>query len=71
MSHEANDGEDNESSKDAGAGVHKGDDASVTVAVVMELVVAGKGDEGAPAGTNGVEDLHGCLTPHLTEFMGQ
>jgi len=34
-------------------------------AVVVELVVAGHGDEAAPGRAQGVEDLHRRLHPHL------
>ena len=37
----------------------------VPIAVVMEAVVAGHGDQGSPCCTNGVEYLHGCFSPHL------
>ena len=30
----------------------------------MEAIVAGHGDQGTPCRTDGVEDLHRCLSPH-------
>ena len=65
MGHEADDGEDNTAGEDAGGAVEDGQDAGILVAVVVELVVARHGDEGAPCGPHREEDLHCCLAPHL------
>lgn len=38
---------------------------SIEVAVVVALVVTGKGDDAAEAQTQSEEDLRGCLSPHF------
>ena len=41
------------------------------VAVVMELVVRGQGDESSPSSTEGEEDLSGSIQPHLATESNQ
>ena len=67
MSHEANDGEDDEAGEDAGGAVGEGDEDGVPVAVVGELVVAGEGDQASEAGSKRVENLGGSVSPNLAE----
>ena len=63
-SHEAEDREDDESGKHAGAAVDKTDDQRILVAVVVELVVARHSNEATRARTERVEDLGRGVGPH-------
>lgn len=60
-----------EHSKHHQGGQHGGEEVDerhqdgVKVAVVVSLVVAGKGDDAAEAETQGEEDLRGCFSPNL------
>ena len=65
MSHEADNGEDDEASEDAGGAVGEGYEDGVPVAVVGELVVAGQRDQTPEAGAQRVEDLCGRVSPNL------
>ena len=67
MSHEANDGEDDEAGEDAGGAVGESDKDGVPVAVVGELVVASEGDQASEAGSKRVENLGGSVGPNLTD----
>ncbi len=64
MGHEANDGKDDKASKDGRAAVCQCNQNGVPVTVVVELVVAGQGDEAAEGRSQRVEDLRGCVRPH-------
>ncbi len=63
--HEPYEREDDEPRVERGRAVCAGDDDGVAEHVVVELVVGGEGDEAAPAGTEGEEDLDGSVGPHL------
>ena len=63
--HEADDGEDDAASEDTRRAVEDGQDASVPVEIVVELVITRHRDEGAPSRTHRKEDLHRRLAPHL------
>ena len=65
VSHEADDGEDDEAGEDAGGTVGEGNEDGVPVAVVGELVVAGQRDQTPEAGAQRVEDLCGRVSPNL------
>ena len=57
MCHVAQDGEDDGGREEAGEGVDGADDQGVPVAVVVELVVASKGQKSPNADSIRVEDL--------------
>ncbi len=65
MSHEAEDGKDDKTSKDASSAVEDGDDEGIAIAVVLEPIVWWESDESTPRHTKGVEDLYSCVFPHL------
>ena len=62
--HVAQVGEDDEAGEEAGAGVDGAGDETVSVAVVVELVVAGVGEVDTEASSNTVEYLNSCIYPH-------
>ena len=51
MGHESNDGEDGKAREYRGTSVDNGNNQGISKAVVVELVVRGHGDQGAPRGT--------------------
>ena len=67
MGHEANDGEDDEASEDAGGAVGEGDKDGVSVAVVSELIVACQSDQTPETGAKRIENLGGSVSPYLVE----
>ena len=67
MSHEANDGEDDEASEDAGGAVGEGDEDGVSVTVVSELIVACQSDQTTETGAQRIENLGSGVSPHLEE----
>lgn len=58
-------GENDEASEEAGETVDGGGDEGISVAVVVELVVAGQRQQGAEPRTQREEDLRGGVYPHL------
>ena len=65
MSHESNDPKDDKAGKEARHAVATADHDGVAEHVVLELVVAGKGDHPAPGDSKREEDLNACVRPHL------
>lgn len=65
MRHVPEDGEDDESGQEAGQAVDAAGDDGVAIAVVVELVVAREGQQGAEAGAQREKDLRGRVDPHL------
>ncbi len=65
ISHEADKAEDYKASIEAGGAVGTGNDNRIAEDVVVELVVAGQGDESAPAGSKREEDLDSSISPDL------
>lgn len=59
------DGEYRKPSKHAGEAVCNADKNGIGIAVVVKFVVRGQGDQPAPSHGQGVEDLSGCIFPHL------
>ena len=57
MGHITQDGEDDDGRKEAGEGVDGADDEGVSVAIVVEFVVAAQGQESSDADAVRVEDL--------------
>ena len=62
---EAEHGKDHQCGQHRGEEVDEGDEHGVKMAVIISLVVAGKGDDAAEAQAQSEEDLRGCLSPHL------
>ena len=52
-----------------GETVSGGNEDCVPERVVVELVVRGESDEGAPARTEGEENLHRSVGPHLHHYI--
>ena len=71
LSHEADNREDDEASKDACGAVGHGHQDGVPVTVVVELVVAGQSDQTPEGGAQGVEYLGGggCPDLHLLQAL--
>ena len=65
MGHVAEDGEDDKAGQEAGEAIDGARDDGVPVAVVVELVVGGEGEEGPEPGAEGEEDLRGSVNPYL------
>ena len=63
--HVPEDGEDDESGVDARSAVDERNDEGVTKDVVVKLVEGRHSDETAHGNTERVEDLCGCVGPHL------
>ena len=66
LCHVSQHGENDEPRHEAGDTVDGAGDDGVLVAVVVELVVAGQGQQGAKAGPEGEEDLSGGGNPDLS-----
>ena len=65
MRNETEDREYEKASEDASTTVDDTDDERISVAVVVELIVARHGDHSARTGTQGIEDLGCCIRPYL------
>ena len=65
VGHESDEAEDDEAGEEGGGAIGEANDDGVAEAVVGELVVAGQGDEAAPARAQGEEDLDGRVGPDL------
>ena len=64
MGHVAENGEDDKTGEKAGGTVDDAGDQGVSVDIVVELVVAGKGQQHTKAGAQREEDLRGGVHPH-------
>lgn len=62
---EPQDREHHECSQDGCDKVYNGDQRSIEVAVIVPLVVTGKGDNSSEPQAKGKEHLSGCFSPHL------
>lgn len=65
MGHETDYTEDDESSEYTGGAVADSDEDTVAEEIVVESVVAGQGDESAPARGQREKDLHRRIRPDL------
>lgn len=68
ISHETDKAKDDETSKETGSTIGHSDDDGVSEAVVVELVVAGQGNQSTPAGAERKEDLDGGVRPNLKKY---
>ena len=66
LRHEADDGEHHEAGEHGGAAVDERHDQRVAVAVVLEPVVGGHGENASPGWAHRVEDLGGGVSPYLS-----
>ena len=65
VSHETKNGEDNEAEEEACGAVCQRDHYSVSVAFVVELVVAAHCDQRPKTSSKSKQDLNGCIIPNL------
>lgn len=63
--HITQNGKDNETGQETGQAINTARQYRVPVAVVVELVVTGEGQQRAETGTQREEDLRGGVYPHL------